>query len=54
MMGKLIMLVVIGTLFATIFLEALAGCGERTYFQNHTWVTGECLFIPYTPRMGRW
>ena len=53
-MGKFVVLVATGTLFAVILLEALTGCGERTYFQNHTWVTGECLFISYTPTSGRW
>jgi len=53
-MGQVITLLVVGMLLTFIMLEALSGCGERTYFQNHTWVTGECLFIPYTPTSGRW
>ena len=53
-MGKFMLLVVGGMLLSTIILETLSGCGERTYFQNRTWVTGECLFIPYTSTNGRW
>jgi hypothetical protein len=53
-MGRVILLVLVGATFAVIFLETLSGCGERTYFQNRTWVTGECLFIPFVSTSGRW
>ena len=53
-MGKFILLTIVGTIFAVIFLETLGGCGERTYFENRTWVTGECLFIPFDSTSGRW
>lgn len=56
-MGRLFSLVVLvagSALLAIVLLESLSGCGERTYFQNRTWVTGECLFIPYESINGRW
>ena len=53
-MGRFLLIIAMGTLFALIALEIIGGCGEPTYFQNHTWVTGECLFIPYGPVTGRW
>jgi len=53
-MGQVITLLVVGMLLTLIILETLSGCGQRTYFQNRTWVTGECLFIPYTTTSGKW
>ena len=49
-----LIVIAVGALLAVVLLETLTGCGERTYFENRTWVTGECLFIPYTPTVGRW
>ena len=51
---SILMLLIISVLLSLMILETLSGCGERTYFQNHTWVTGECLFIPFSPTTGRW
>jgi len=53
-MGQVIAVLVVGMLLTLIILETLSGCGQRTYFQNRTWVTGECLFIPYTTTSGKW
>mgnify|MGYP003673654416 FL=1 len=53
-MGQVITLLVVGMLLTLIILETLSGCGQRTYFQDRTWVTGECLFIPYTTTSGKW
>jgi hypothetical protein len=53
-MGQVITVLVVGMLLTLIILETLSGCGQRTYFQNRTWVTGECLFIPYTTTSGKW
>ena len=54
MMSNFLIAIVVGTALAVIMLETLSGCGQTTYFQNRTWVTGECLFVPYTPTTGRW
>ena len=51
---NLILFLTVATLLSVVMLESLSGCGERTYFQNRTWVTGECLFIPYQSTNGRW
>jgi len=53
-MSNFLIAVGAGTLLAVVLLETLTGCGERTYFENRTWVTGECLFVPYTSTSGRW
>ncbi len=53
-MGQVIAVLVVGMLLTLTILETLSGCGQRTYFQNRTWVTGECLFIPYTTTSGKW
>jgi hypothetical protein len=53
-MGQVITVLVVGMLLTLIILETLSGCGQRTYFQDRTWVTGECLFIPYTTTSGKW
>jgi hypothetical protein len=46
-------------LFASLFcslivLEWLVGCGEVTYFPDHTWVTNECLLLPIEMDSGMW
>ena len=56
-MGRLtgvLVLLALSALLALGVLEILSGCGERTYFENRTWVTGECLFFPHIPANGRW
>jgi hypothetical protein len=37
-----------------ILFELAVGCGEKTYYEDRTYTTNECLFIPYTPSAGRW
>ena len=44
----------IGTLFAMVLLEWLAGCGEVTYFADGTWITNECLFQDNKISQGTW
>ena len=53
-MLQAIIIIAVGIFMALLMLETVSGCGERTYFENRTWVTGECLFIPYTSTSGRW
>lgn len=47
-MGGIILLITI------IVMEWLVGCGEKTYHRNGTWITGECLFVPYEVTHGYW
>jgi hypothetical protein len=47
-------LVLIASLFALITLEALSGCGEPIYHADGTFITGECIYLPYSPVEGRW
>jgi hypothetical protein len=53
-LGRFIVLLSVAALLAVIVLEVFVGCGEPTYFQDHTWVTGECLFAPHTVTTGHW
>ncbi len=53
-MGQVLVVIMMGIFLTLVLLEVASGCGEPTYFQDRTWVTGECLFIPYTPTAGRW
>ena len=53
-MAQAITVIAVGVLLTLIILETLSGCGQRTYFSNHTWVTNECLFIPYKTTSGKW
>ena len=41
-------------MFAIVLLEMAVGCGEPIYKADGTYVTGECIFIPYTPVEGVW
>jgi len=55
--GRLLGMVVMGgiiLLITIIVMEWLIGCGEKTYYPNGTWITGECLFIPYEVTYGYW
>lgn len=54
MVRNFLIVIAVGALLVVIVLEALSGCGETVYFQNRTWMTGECLFIPYTSTVGTW
>lgn len=44
----------VSTVIAVGILETLSGCGEPVYKADGTYVTGECLFVPYTPVEGVW
>lgn len=55
--GTLVALAVMLTaslLCVIMIAELLIGCGEKTYYEDRTYITNECLFIPYTPSAGRW
>lgn len=46
--------VAFATLGAFVAVEWLAGCGEITYFPDHTWRTNECVFMVTEQRSGTW
>ena len=57
MMGKaLLTLLVLGIsiLFGLGLLNFLIGCGQTVYYENGTWETLDCLFIPYETAQGQW
>lgn len=35
-------------------LNFMIGCGQTVYYENGTWETLDCLFIPYEPAKGEW
>jgi hypothetical protein len=35
-------------------IEWLAGCGEVTYYANHTWETNQCVFQDNEIKRGTW
>lgn len=50
----------VGLIFVVIliigvaFFNLMIGCGETVYYDNGTWETLDCLFIPYEPAKGEW
>lgn len=40
--------------FTYIAIEWMAGCGEVTYFEDHTWQTNECVFRTVEIKTGTW
>jgi hypothetical protein len=49
-----IAVVLMSAMFAVVIIEMAVGCGEPIYHADGTYVTGECVFIPYTPVSGKW
>jgi hypothetical protein len=49
-----ISLALIASVFTLVLVEALSGCGEPIYHPDGTFITGECVYLPYTPVEGRW
>ena len=47
-------LIALGLLLSVVLLEAVSGCGQAIYNADGTWVTGQCVFVPYTPTGGKW
>ena len=45
---------VISLTITIVLVEFLAQCGEKTYYEDGTWETNECVFIPYTTTTGTW
>ena len=50
----MILLIASALVVGIMIIEWLAGCGEATHFADGTWVTNECLFIPYETTSGNW
>jgi hypothetical protein len=47
-------LIALGLLLSVVLLEAVSGCGQAIYNADGTWATGQCVFVPYTPTVGKW
>jgi hypothetical protein len=39
---------------AVVVIEFLVGCGEKVYYQNKTWQTNSCVFLPHKVKRGVW
>lgn len=50
----LLITLAVSAVFAMTLLEVAVGCGEPIYKADGTYITGECLFVPYTPVEGTW
>lgn len=47
-------LIALGLVLSVVLLETVSGCGQAIYNADRTWSTGECVFVPYTPAVGKW
>lgn len=57
MMSKVLLtllVLAIGLLFGLGLLNWLIGCGETVYYEDGTWETLDCLYIPYETTRGTW
>ncbi len=52
--GYVAFTVLFGLFMGVIVVEWLVGCGEKIYYADGTWVTGECVFVPYETTTGEW
>tara|TARA_R100001443_G_scaffold2698_1_gene8824 strand:- start:1091 stop:1282 length:192 start_codon:yes stop_codon:yes gene_type:complete len=52
--GIFIMLVLAVHLVMLVFIEFMAGCGMKAYYDDGTWETMPCVFIPYETTTGIW
>ena len=48
------LVIVVSLIFGLALLNLMIGCGEVVYFENGTWETLDCLFIPYETEKGEW
>lgn len=48
------LVIVVSLIFGLALLNLMIGCGEIVYFENGTWETLDCLFIPYEVEKGEW
>lgn len=48
------LIAVVSLVIGLAFFNLLIGCGETVYYDNGTWETLDCLFIPYEPANGEW
>jgi len=55
-MIKFIIIVALGVLISIVFAELAVGCGQVTYFPDHTWRSNECIFIDIGSEIvyGKW
>ena len=47
-------IVLVSLVFGLAFINLMIGCGQIVYYQDGTWETLDCLFIPYETAQGEW
>ncbi len=47
-------IVLVSLVFGLAFINLMIGCGQIVYYQDGTWETLDCLFIPYETAQGKW
>ena len=52
--GIFIMFVIAIHLIMLVFIEFMVGCGSKNYYNDGTWETMPCVFIPYETTTGTW
>lgn len=41
-------------LVMVVLIEWVGGCGQVIYYPDHTWETGDCVFLAIEKRTGTW
>jgi hypothetical protein len=52
--ATILAIIAFSALLSLVLINWMMGCGEVEYHADGTFVTGECLVIPYTPVKGTW
>ena len=47
-------IVLVSLVFGLAFINLMIVCGQIVYYQDGTWETLDCLFIPYETAQGEW
>jgi hypothetical protein len=48
------LIIVVSLIIGLALLNLMIGCGQTVYYENGTWETLDCLFIPYETAKGEW
>lgn len=47
-------IILVSLIIGLACINILIGCGQTVYYQDGTWETLDCLFIPYETDQGKW
>ena len=47
-------IILVSLIIGLACINILIGCGQTVYYQDGTWETLDCLFIPYETAQGEW